>query len=438
MKKFLPLIILALVILFTPKEIFAGCNFCDRCSQNQSSKIIGQCIRNYNCQWTGGECFCNYLDCFRIQFFDRCECSYCIGGGTTARRSLGQMTSSDCEQRSHSNSSGTQDFCTTCSGGSIVAPSTCNRNCWSTAPCPTPLVCDWQTRTGLNYDVCRNPQCPDEYDCVCPTPTPTFRPTPTLTPTLSPTATPTATPSLTPTPPETNGWYQVQGGDVHAQRIIQSYLPQADSFFYTDTDNLSVGVVSYGPNYGPFISFGIGRISVPDWLVETTYRVIPQRTYEYFYHLLGSPDIDSFVPGKLGDGIYYSNSSVEINQKLEFLTDKTKVIILINGDLVINHNIIVPTGNFLGFIVNGNIKIGGSVEDIQGFYLAGGEFNTGTSAIRLVGEGVFVANDFVFGRDLGEDNSTIAAEEFRLRPDFLLNSFFGLWRAPVYWQEIPG
>lgn len=267
---------------------------------------------------------------------------------------------------------------------------------------------------------------------LTPTPSPTLGASPTPRPSPSPTPTLEVTP--TPVAEGQRGWFQVQAGDVHAQEVISNHLPQA-KMFYTDVIPDSVGVVSFGRD----AFFGSGQISATtSWLAEQSFRVIPQRTYEYFYRLLGSPNTDSFVAGSLGDGIYYSNSSVDIKQKLEFLTRKAKVIVFVNGDLVINQNIIVPPGNFLGFIVSGNIKIGDAVEEIQGFYLADGEFNTGSSAIRLVGEGIFVANNFVFGRDLGKNNSDISAEEFRLRPDFLINSFFGLWQIPVLWQEIAG
>jgi hypothetical protein len=212
--------------------------------------------------------------------------------------------------------------------------------------------------------------------------------------------------------------------------VVSSNLPQA-KLFYTDVISDSVGVVSYGQD----VFFNSARFSAANWLARQFFGVIPRRTYTYYYGLLGSPN-DSFVADSLlGNGIYYSSSGVEINQ-IEFQTDRTKAVILVNGDLDISRNIIVPVGNFLGFIVSGDIRINGSVDNIQGFYLADGEFNTGSSAVKLVGEGVFVANNFILGRDLGDDNLTTAAEEFRLRPDFLMNSFFGLWRAPVYWQEI--
>ena len=75
--------------------------------------------------------------------------------------------------------------------------------CWSICSidtdCPEELSCQI-TDEETNTKRCVNPECPQEEDCQCPSPTAT----PTLTPTLTPTSTPTSTsapgePTATPT-----------------------------------------------------------------------------------------------------------------------------------------------------------------------------------------------------------------------------------------------
>ncbi|MBM4401642.1 MAG: hypothetical protein FJ044_00140 [Candidatus Cloacimonetes bacterium] len=77
----------------------------------------------------------------------------------------------------------------------------CNERCHYTAggwtyQCIDSLTC--YQANSLSY--CRNPNCPEETNCICPTPTPTPTATPTPTGTPIPTPTPTATPTPTTCP----------------------------------------------------------------------------------------------------------------------------------------------------------------------------------------------------------------------------------------------
>ena len=91
-------------------------------------------------------------------------------------------------------------------------PVACNEDCEVDNDCEGDLVC--------SSSVCRNTSCEDETDCVCPgatvTPTPTATPTPT--PTTEATATPTATPTSTP---------GTGGTPSSPTPIVEPSLPQA-------------------------------------------------------------------------------------------------------------------------------------------------------------------------------------------------------------------
>ncbi len=78
------------------------------------------------------------------------------------------------------------------------------------SPTAPPVACNLACTTGNDSqcagtlecinNICRNPNCDTETDCVCNESTPTPTATPTTSPTASPTSTPTATPTITPTP----------------------------------------------------------------------------------------------------------------------------------------------------------------------------------------------------------------------------------------------
>jgi len=56
---------------------------------------------------------------------------------------------------------------------------------------------------------------------------------------------------------------------------------------------------------------------------------------------------------------------------------------------------------------------------------------------QFMGEGMFAAESFSLGRDLGGvTNLTVPAEKFTYRPDFILNSDKAFWFSSLYWQEI--
>ncbi len=213
------------------------------------------------------------------------------------------------------------------------------------------------------------------------------------------------------------------------------------------------GVVSYN---GSSADFGDGEVSPEphEWLAKTS--LSPLRSYDYFYKLLGSPTTDSF-DGSLpsADGVYFKNgdvSSLSQSWNPGGGIDK-KIIILINGNLTIDKRITVDESEngFLAFIVSGSITIDSSLgnnpaapgtrdrSNIEGVFICDGTFNTSlgdNGKERFVGEGIFVAGGFNFGRDLEDYNGEIAAELFVFRPDFLINSPQELWQSNFTWEEI--
>lgn len=260
---------------------------------------------------------------------------------------------------------------------------------------------------------------------------------------------PTPTPTSFLPPSRGDAWIQTEGGDVHAGGTIKVTIPIDDEPFSLESKvgNGFPGVVSYvsednlnPPNFSP------GKTSVEEWLANS---LAQRNNYDYFWQLLGSPEsADDHFAGDWDDtittGFYYSDNSLTIDSSYTLPSDQ-RIVILVNGELTIDKDIIVPIGsiteqNFLAFIVKGNIEISPDVENLQGVYIADGEFKTGASDNRFIGEGIFMANKFDLGpgrgRDLGVRNQALPAEKFVFRPDFLINAYPGLWTTSYLWQEV--
>lgn len=283
---------------------------------------------------------------------------------------------------------------------------------------------------------------------ITPTPTPTLTSTPTPTSVFTPTPTPTNTPTpiptrfftptptliLTPTPRLTaGGWFQTREGDVHSGGEIRVNVP-AGKVFSLDGEGGFPGVISYQSVFEP--DFSPGGFSSTGWLVKTEAK---RRFYRHFYLFLGSLVVDNFdgYQGQIaGSGVYYSGDDVELENKVWNFPQRLRAVILVEGNLKINSNILVPQGSFLAFIVKGNIEVSGDIENLQGVYITDGELKIEPSVKQFIGEGIFIAQSFSLNRDLGTANSSLPAEKFVFRPDLVVNSFPGLQPSSFIWEEI--
>lgn len=119
-----------------------------------------------------------------------------------------------------------------------------------------------------------------------------------------------------------------------------------------------------------------------------------------------------------------------------------EIVIFHDGDVSIASDIDVPVGSFLGVIATGSIRVQAGVTRVEGVYVADQNFEVLSSGdenteVRFVGEGSFVGLTGInLLRTRGVTNNSESSEYFIFRPDFVINSPYGL-RLPQYtWREV--
>ena len=242
----------------------------------------------------------------------------------------------------------------------------------------------------------------------------------------------------------TDPWFQTQGGDVHGQTGIHSKIPTTatNTNFCMDLDNYP-GVVSYEGS----ADFGEGEVSSQGWLAKTSFS---KKSYNYFYSLLGSPTPETPPPGGSiplpdNDGVVVYNDNIKTAGNWNVGTKK--IVILTEKRFLIQHRITVDNGGSLVVIAKegiGVFKNIGDADPVQGIFITDGTFYSSVeedftpveSNRQLVIDGEVIAGQVDLKRDLETDNSTIPAEQFVFRPDFLLNSYQDLWKSSFTWEEL--
>jgi hypothetical protein len=274
-----------------------------------------------------------------------------------------------------------------------------------------------------------------------------------------PIPTPTPTPPSVPTPTPTVvslAWFQTKDGDVYSHGNIRSAVIGTDYFSLKGNGGYP-GVVIYG---GTNAVFAPGTVSNPayKWLANTGFTGT-LGFYNYFYQLLGSPNLiappgGGIVNGSLpaADGVLAYNGNIETGGNINIGTKK--VVILTSGNFLVKNKIKVGNGGSLVVITQTGIGVSedfaSTVADpIQGIFFTDGIFYSSvddtfqevSSSGRLVIEGSVIALSGIhLSRNLGGTaNQTTPAEYFMWNPAIWLNSYsssFDLWRSRFSWSEI--
>ncbi len=286
-----------------------------------------------------------------------------------------------------------------------------------------------------------------------------------------------------------SGWFQIWGGDVHANKppsdpedptdlvIVDpipftcvetdgckpylSLLDEAGTIDSSGMLSLATGTYDLGVRSGNQHE-GIDEEGV-ERLAET--YTGKRQDFDYFLRLYEFPlnPVSDFMSEEVGS----KPTSLPVNGVNAYFQGEGKnliidnswgvgageeLVVFVEGDLVIRGagtRVQVAEDGFLAFIVGGDIiiepEVGVTESEtegvVEGVYVANGSVNVesnGSNDLRFVGEGSFVGWGGVFlKRDFGDNrNNTAPVEIVKFRPDLVINAPEEMMRSKVLWQEV--
>lgn len=285
-----------------------------------------------------------------------------------------------------------------------------------------------------------------------------------------------------------NYWYQtgtkatsstIEGnGDVHVQGDLTAMIhPDAqwtqDNYFALGNNpqpqGLFPGLVSVDgtADFGPY-----GGVSTKGWILASgsppppdpyaydSYSSSNRYDYNYWNNkitttpwTLGNTPIISNL-NNLGSGYYKVDGDLILPNNFWGIMGGKKIVILVSGKLRIQNRIMLANpwqqGNFLMFVVNGDIEIDPrvaaplGVPGIQGVFITSNKISTGTTGDvmteqMLLGYGVFVAygdggNSFDFQRKIRIMNGP--SERFAYDLNLIMQAPPQIYVIPFGWEEV--
>ena len=247
-------------------------------------------------------------------------------------------------------------------------------------------------------------------------------------------------------------WDQYVCGDVRNDTGMNDPVPAG---YYASTTNGSCttsGLIFSGSTNA---TFGDGQGSTSNQIVgdanyPETYDAKIFSSYEYMTNKATSANLPEInlsticnlsnctLPANLPDGIYVATGNVALNA-YNFPAGKNYVF-LINGDLTLNGNIIVPTTSTVTFAVSGNIFVNytigsapqSNIPNLEGIFSTDKSFiidanPANCSDIRLNIQGTIIVNAAQTGgtlqnnRNLCRFNAVAPSLQITQRLDFLFN-----------------
>jgi hypothetical protein len=297
-------------------------------------------------------------------------------------------------------------------------------------------------------------------------------------------------------------WLQATGGDVRIDNGFTNNVPAPPPALYTVVDSLNgvTGVVFSGNGAANFCTPGpcTNRSSTKQWVADGTQTPLFTAQTRTSYTYMSKAITDNFITplaldasicgvgptcnlatGVIQKGVYQSSGNITLGGATTYTFPSGSgvyYVFLINGDLRIAQNILVPNGVTATFIASGDIIIDKSVSspngiacvaptvlndtstgcNVEGFYSAdkniiidgngeAGCLGGGTPDTMVNVAGVLVANanrgsnKFILTRDLCDDNLSYPVVSVTQRVDFLLNAPEFIRYAKYNWkEELPG
>jgi hypothetical protein len=293
-----------------------------------------------------------------------------------------------------------------------------------------------------------------------------------------------------------DSWFQVQGGDVHAQAaadaltpVFYNPVPFSCELFsgckpYTITRNSSGDQDTSG-----ILSYVLGIVNT--WSTSTAQtknatedpkdpptginRVVNsevdgrKQNYDFFYHLANFPlnpisdwgtgaanltstsQVTSTPPANPGSQAYFHSGNLNITGNIHIQNGQS-AIIFVDGSVTQTGRTQVDNGGFLSIIATGDIvfdpslnsDLGGGLTApvVEGIYLTNGTIivqGNGTADTKFIAEGSFIGWDGIkLKRDYNSRrNNGEPAMVFTFRPDIVLNTPDMFKYSQYQWLLVP-
>ena len=238
------------------------------------------------------------------------------------------------------------------------------------------------------------------------------------------------------------GWWQAVGGNVYAETGLKSYIPASvlpltnQKLILADADGRT-GVLSHGFSWAGSELGTNPNVAVSSslWRIESLYEGL---RYDYDFYKTRM-DIFASTPWT-GGGISYNDGgtgyqifkgSGDLGLSATTLTAGQKAILLVDGSVSVNGDLVVPDGAFLGVIAKNGITFGAGVDTAQGWFVAeiisvscnetAGVCNQ--TDTQFDGQGSFVGwSGISLNRDMYTGNNTAPSEKFTYRADMYINA----------------
>ena len=242
-----------------------------------------------------------------------------------------------------------------------------------------------------------------------------------------------------------SGWWQGVGGSVYARSGVRSYIPASvvpatNQKLILANAGGRVGVLSHGfvwqgtelgtnPNAG---------VSSSLWRIQSLYEGLRydfdfyKTRMDVFPFTAWDGGAINYDDGGRGYQIFKHTGDVTLNYSGP--TGTQKAILLVDGNVTVSNNVVVPSGAFLGVIAKGNIIFNANLTTAQGWFVAENlsvpcvdtVAPLGTcdkTDVQFDGQGSFVGwTGVALARDMGAGNNTTPSEKFTYRVDMALNA----------------
>ena len=267
-------------------------------------------------------------------------------------------------------------------------------------------------------------------------------------------------------------WWQVKDADVTTNGDLNSHVPVTAGLYFDTVGNGGYpGIPTFG---GSTNLTGAGiNVSTKGWLAASGYSSTKIYNSAYFLNSvpantiinsLGSSIDGSAIAsgGTATNGVYWyeydplQNGGLDLTINTAANIGSRKVILIAGAlkdgviqmaDVSIKGNINLTKGSGFFLLVAKNIivdpGVGGAGPNLEGIYVADGQFQTGVAATQLWVRGTTVAYDtaktgtgIMLQRDLAGLNSTTPAELFEYAPDLELLFPEQISARTVNWQEV--